>query len=348
MEGFNFFNILEKGDKELVHSAMLAYLIDNEEEFRNGFLKLPDTEYRNTILEKSLTYKNQVRSKNTRIRFDVFCESIDEKEVVVIENKFKSAPNTLQLQDYDKGLKKNYDINNISKILFCFDKRLALKAVEGTEWEVFDYVELLQELETGKYNGKSSDEKLFIEHYCSLLRWYIDKKEGFEKDASILFKSGLDNETRFWRRLFNTRLYLELINDEQFINCDYGLNPGSTSDPLLNIGPMQWKEIIGRELLFQLQGDDLKLYAHYDKKKEDIDKWKSFLNYVGEAFFTEYNDFEVKKLVNSMPGSMFICKIKVRSNVVGGVVTVDSVKKLISDFYKECSAFLNTYQEERK
>ncbi|MEK6512411.1 PD-(D/E)XK nuclease family protein [Myroides odoratimimus] len=348
MNGFNFFKILEKGDKELVHSAMLAYLIDNEEKFRTDFLKLPLTTYTTTVLEKSLSYKKQVRSKNKRIRFDVFCESTDGKNIVVIENKFKSAPDAIQLKEYNEGLKKNFSNTEIHKILFCFDKSLATKVVEEVEWKVFDYVDLLNELETGKYNGNSDAEKLFIEHYCTLLKEYIDHKVAFEKDASTLFKRGLDNDQRFWRRLFNAKLYLELVNDEQFTNCGYALNPGNVSDPLLNILPDHWKGIIGNELLFQVQGDDLKLYVHYENKNEDISKWKSFLTYVGERFVSEYKDFEVKKLVNTMPGSMFICKVKVKSNVVGGIVTVEAVKNLIKKFYKECNAFLTEYPEGHK
>ncbi|MGL4584896.1 MAG: PD-(D/E)XK nuclease family protein, partial [Flavobacterium sp.] len=264
MSGFNFFKILEKGDKELVHSAMLAYLIDNYDEFRKDFLRLPDLKYQYVELEKGFRYKKQKSSsKSYGIRFDVFIEEESEEEskhIVVIENKFKSAPEREQIKEYDEGLNKKYATNSINKILFCFDKSLASKVVEGTAWVVFDYVDLLNELKTGKYNGNSDAEKLFIEHYCALLKEYIDYKVAFEKDASTLFNSGLDNDQRFWRRLFNAKLYLELVNDEQFVDCGYALNPGNVSDPLLNILPNHWKGIIGDELLFQLQGDDLKLY----------------------------------------------------------------------------------------
>jgi hypothetical protein len=357
MQEFNFFKILEKGDKELVHSAMLAYLIDNEQHFRIGFLKLPDLNYTLTELEKSIGYKKQVRSKRKRIRFDVFCEDMAKKEVVVIENKFKSMPDKEQLKDYDEGLKKNYTAN-INKILFCFDKKLASKVVEETQWRVFDYIDLLKELETGKYYGNSIDKKLFIEHYCSLLKRYIDQKKADEKNANDLFKSYLNNEERFRRRLFNSRLYLELINNEHFINCGYAINPGNTSNPLLNIVPSKWVTAFGFKLLLpfygtevvlQLQGDDLKFYLHFEKDKKEIEKVNEFLGIAREYFYTtSYNDFQVKKNVKRIQRSMFICKIKVKSNVEGGIVTVDSVMKLITDFYKECDAFLNRYQEENK
>ncbi|WP_060873299.1 PD-(D/E)XK nuclease family protein [Myroides odoratus] len=353
MGEFNFFKILEKGDKELVHSAILAYLIDNEHQFRTDFLKLPALNYTPTKLEKSISYKKQIRSKAKRIRFDVFCESANEKEVVVIENKFKSAPDDKQLKEYDEGLKKNYTAN-INKILFCFDKKLASKVIEGTQWEVFDYVDLLKELETGKYNGNCVDKKLFIEHYCSLLRWYINQKKSDEKNANDLFKSDLDNDERFRRRLFNARLYLELINNEHFINCGYVVNPGNTSDPLLNIVPSKWLTAFGckfllpfygEEVVLQLQGGDLKFYLHFQKDKREVERVNEFLALVRTYFTTQYKDFEVKKNVKTIQKSMFICKIKVKSNVDEGVVTVDSIKKLIISFYKECEAFLNRYQE---
>lgn len=57
MENFNFFKILERGDKELVHSAMIAYLIDSNIRFRTEFLKMSNIEYKNSELEKSCNYK---------------------------------------------------------------------------------------------------------------------------------------------------------------------------------------------------------------------------------------------------------------------------------------------------
>lgn len=341
MENFNFFKILERGDKELVHSAMIAYLIDSNIRFRTEFLKMSNIEYKNSELEKSCNYKKQINSpKSTRFRCDVFIESVDESEIVVIENKFKSAPELKQLIGYNEGIKKKFLNKPCRKILFCFDKNLAQSVLGDIGWLVYDYEDLFKELSSENYSNNYNDEGLFIKHYCELLNDYITKKGEYELNANELFRSRLENETRFWRRLFNAKLYLLLKDDALFKNCEYSLNPGNTADPLLNIYPHSWKKIVGYELLLQFQGDDLKLYAHYDKKIEDIDKWKIFIDKLKLNYLNKFNDFEVKNLVNVIPGSMYVCKIKVKSNMENNIVTIEKAKNLIVQFYQDCNSYL--------
>lgn len=100
---------------------------------------------------------------------------------------------------------------------------------------VYDYEDLFKELSSENYSNNYNDEGLFIKHYCELLNDYITKKGKYELNANELFRSRLENETRFWRRLFNAKLYLLLKDDALFKNCEYSLNPGNTADPLLNI-----------------------------------------------------------------------------------------------------------------
>lgn len=93
-------------------------------------------------------------------------------------------------------------------------------------------------------------------------------------------------------------------------------------------------------MLLQFQGDDLKLYAHYDKKIEDIDKWKIFIDKLKLNYQNKFNDFEVKNLVNVIPGSMYVCKIKVKSNMENNIVTIEKAKNLIVQFYQDCNSYL--------
>ena len=146
MNNFNFFKVLEKDDKELIHSAFLAFLLDTDEDFRSSFLHISTdiNEFYPSELERSYQKK----------RIDIILESKDRKFTLVIENKFKSFPNREQLEEYDRILGKEIKSEQIRKVLFCFDKNIL---PFNTEWEKFDYKELLFYLNKDKKYSYSSD-----------------------------------------------------------------------------------------------------------------------------------------------------------------------------------------------
>ena len=161
---FNIFTTLEKDNKELIHSAFLKFLIEENDLFIKEFLKSESFINPKITLEKS--YKSTKKGKN--IRLDI--EIKNDNRLIVIENKFKSFPNENQLIEYDKVLKKQFSNFQTEKFLLCFDKNLFKK----TNWIVKDYSDLLIFLE--EYINKIShiEKKLFVTHYYLFLKDYRD------------------------------------------------------------------------------------------------------------------------------------------------------------------------------
>lgn len=93
MSHFNFFKVLEKDNKELIHSAFISYLLDNNKNFRKQFIHENIEDFDVSELEKSYSYKK------TKIRIDIELRSKDRKHIIFIENKFKSFPTNKQLKN---------------------------------------------------------------------------------------------------------------------------------------------------------------------------------------------------------------------------------------------------------
>lgn len=126
---FNIFHILSAGDKELVHSSMLKFLIEEYHLFRKEFLGDPFEDKELYIkLEHSEKGKveyqvnDELKTNNKYIRFDLVVQDKEGKWLFAIENKFKATPTVKQLQSYDNFFSKNKDKlhSNFEKLLIIF------------------------------------------------------------------------------------------------------------------------------------------------------------------------------------------------------------------------------------
>src|SRR5690554_1542709 len=135
---FNIFKILEKDDKELIHSSFLKFLITEDDKFSHKLLGLSIDNKTDIYLEKAHKYKLPKRKKSKQCRFDIEIRQND--EVIIIENKFKSFPLKTQLQEYNDGLSFIYSEYKHKKILLCFDKTLLNFECD---WNIIDYGDLL-------------------------------------------------------------------------------------------------------------------------------------------------------------------------------------------------------------
>jgi hypothetical protein len=130
---YNIFRIIESSDKELMHSSMVKFFIENNWNNLSECFRLnDDVKDLNINLEESHSYKVEDLSKkrlsvktkdnddtstpdfgfdqnkkNVRIRFDIVGRRKNDKTLAfVIENKFKAIPTINQLKIYDAAIER--------------------------------------------------------------------------------------------------------------------------------------------------------------------------------------------------------------------------------------------------
>lgn len=270
MKAFNFFTILSKDDKELIHSSFLRFLLKDEiiSEFvlKHLFSEFKSTLNRNSIsLEKVYSYSVPVENgkpKSKRIRLDIEAKSEDEHTILLIENKFKSFPNEYQLNTYDERFKVAYPNKIIVKYLLCFDKTIIPFGRE--DWHFISYKDVFEVMKLLLKNLELEPEKkIFIQHYVNFIEPYLNRYGEVKLNCGYLFFDGKKNENKFWIRHINAivRLKLEKYFMEKDISVHFNVNPGNTSVPLINISPLHWnKNAIAPDLCIQVQDHNLKYY----------------------------------------------------------------------------------------
>jgi hypothetical protein len=166
----NIFNILASADKELVHSAMLKFILDSDylaNDFLTNVIGISNLQFKgNTELEQS----DKNPQTNKKIRFDLLIRSSKDNKtpILLIENKFKATPTVEQLKLYDDYFESK-GIHDIHKVLFVFSKSQLSTNVSDychNRWKVVSYVAFVESKE-GNH---------------SLLSWLKDAKTHQELD----------------------------------------------------------------------------------------------------------------------------------------------------------------------
>lgn len=302
---FNFFTVLEKDNKELIHSSFMRFLLGEDSRFAEKFLGIEAFGPQKVIsLEKS--YLLDIRGKNRRCRLDI--EIVDGQRIIIIENKFKSFPDTAQLAHYDQVLDCQHPGKHQVKFLLCFDKNLF--AGHG-DWIVKDYSDLsiyLAEYLDGMDNG---DKKLFITHYYSFLKDYLQKYETYLKSSSCIFLNQSENENKFWLRLLYSHLKIRLDRyfAEKGMTVGIGFGNGNASIPLMDIVPEHWI-LNDQRLLLQVQNGELKFYG--------LTKDKVFLNEIIAFSRSVINNVEFKKMTSRKEYTAFIFKLNIHNPLQQG------------------------------
>jgi len=324
MTEFNFFKVLEKDNKELVHSAFIAYLIDSDKQFAKEFLNISDKDLELSRLETSYIENNRNKLKKLRIRIDIEVRSRDGATVTFIENKFKSFPTKRQLDDYNRVFKSHFDkVIKINKILFCFDKRIVNFP---TDWQIYDYADILSYLKKNYHLDGQDDKSIFIRHYFRFLEDYFTRYSKLDQTCHQLFHLGVTIEEKFWIRLLNSKIAMQF--EQEFCDREFYMviNPGNTAVPLLNIIPLDWKTKMGEETLIQFQGNDLKFYLHSDNKKAA----EKIILHAGPKRWNER--LELKTISKRQEKSCYIFKMKVVENL-RKEFTYTELYEIIKEFY---------------
>ncbi len=321
---FNIFKVLEKDNKELIHSAFIKFLINEFEEFQNDFLGNRLKEDSIINLEKGFSYKKSKKGKSKKGRFDI--EIITKESITIIENKFKSFPLSSQLEEYNTAISKLYPNLPVNKILLCFDKRLV---VANSGWEIFDYGDLIPLIE--KLNNKTNNEekKIFINHYLYFLKEYYETYKVINDDISYYLSNQKDKQNKFWVSLIYSNLAIRFENyfKSKSIEVNIVSNTGNTKTPIINIIPKHWN-IKGVELLIQIQDGIVKFYAHTGDK-EFLADIREFIKLKVKSDFGE-----IKKNDNRKSKTEYIARVNFTKDIRGDKpFSSDTLFKLILVFY---------------
>lgn len=342
---FNIFKILGKDDKELIHSAFIKFLLENDYGFREyfGINSLPIKKVR-LEMSYTLTKKKEGKTVKLRRRIDIEALGEDKRPVLVIENKFKSFPYEQQLNDYDEIYEKHYPEANPVKMLFCFDPSLI--SFES-DWEIKSYRELLEYLYNISNKEQDAEKQMFLRHYLEFLSNSFDIYDKYSQNFRNLLKHPNEADNKFWLRLMYSAVHTKLEKEFTKPGFRFLVNPGNTSVPLINIIPPHWT--FGNfEFLLQFQGNELKFYVHLlntnkELNKDEKDDQRRFLeeiirllqekliinvNYSGEG--------KLKKLGKMNFRSYYLYK----ENIISGFtssenITVECLVKRVLEFYNE-------------
>ena len=346
---FNIFQVLAKDDKELIHSEMVKFLLLENNLFWD-FLKskLPPQESLDFVrdkfgeIETEKSYSVEVSDSNNnkkyrkRMRVDVqsigaISEASD--SILLIENKFKSFPYLEQVNNYNDLCNENF--KHHFKFLLCFDSSLV---TFEHDWNVLGYKDLVGFLESNseKYNN-DYQQLVMIDHYIEFLKEYLEGYSVALENCKSVFTNMNLGKNKFWMKLIFSALHLKLYAyfKEKGVKVKFVVNPGSTSTPLINIIPEEWK-LDGNELLIQFQGSDLKLYSHSQDKefgKLWIGKAKLFNKF-------EEGNFKFKKFTKRKPNSYYICKCDIKDRLSGDNFKLRDLYEEIICFYKEIDLFI--------
>lgn len=297
---FNFFKVLDKDNKELVHSAFLKYLMQYDDTFYTKFLKV-DFTFSEPKLEKLYTLAKKVKG-----RFDIEVTSEDNSTLLVIENKFKSFPYENQVLLYDKIISEYHKEKTAIKLLICFDKRFA---GNYPGWLMRDYSDLLSFLKEYYPMDNRDDHSVFIRHYYNALSDYYQEYRRLQPDFRELLLNRCGEANNFWLRLFYSalKIRLESYMDDKGLEAVVYVNSGNTTVPLLDFIPKDWN-IKGNKLLIQLQGNDIKFYSHSTNQS-----FLSDLKRFSQDQFSHLS-YEYKKETKRQSNTQYILKAKLLSD----------------------------------
>jgi hypothetical protein len=269
MSRFNFFTILSKDDKELIHSSFLCFLLTDEltsEFVLSKLFPAFEAQLNRESVNTEKVYSYQVpgengKLKSKRIRLDIEAQSEDGQIILLIENKFKSFPHEEQLNLYDERFREYYPEKTIVKYLLCFDKTII--PFTRTDWQFISYQDVLEVVQSLVATiPLEPDKKTFIQHYIDFLKPFLVDYEQVKNNCGSLFFNGKLDINKFWIRHINAiaRMKLEKYFSDKGIPVHFNVNPGNTSVPLINISPFHWNRPDEPNLCIQVQDHNLKYY----------------------------------------------------------------------------------------
>ncbi len=261
----NIIKLLSKDDKEVIHSAIISFLLNESKFFREKILGVGFEDIEIPKEEVSYPFRPDEGSRR-RIRFDILVTDKAGERICIIENKFKSLPTRIQFRGYSRFAEQKFKGKDVSKVLISFLS--PAKGVLPADWRSITYAQIhdwIQEFMERKPE-LSQNKRFLVEQYQELLQ---EKLTAYQEAKTTriyeIFSNPGDNkgENRFWLTLFLSEILSEMEEYQEYFSGFY-LGGGSSNIPLLNLHPRKsWKDYEAEsEFLIQLQGGTIKLYCH--------------------------------------------------------------------------------------
>jgi len=196
----NFFEITKTTNKELIHSNILAWLFNSNENHN-----LKDSVVRAFIqkvvklnLDKNIMLNNfdvfmldfdSFTVKREWKNIDIFMISEEHKTTISIENKIYAVEREDQTLDYRKKVESLYP-NNDYKNLYIYLTREGEKASDEEYWLIADYPIIIEAINQAinKNINISSTVKVILENYVSSLRRNILMDNELVKICGEIYK----------------------------------------------------------------------------------------------------------------------------------------------------------------
>jgi hypothetical protein len=201
----NFLFQLSLGSKELFHSNLLAWLLDqkNEKDERELFLYFVNKFGGADFTEVKYEQISEIEIAREKGNIDLMLkwEQNNICYFIIIENKMKSLPSIIQLQQYDKKItaiektkKSNTIVHKMANKLLLTPYPIGFKFIseDKTKWVNITYENDIQSFleyaKTLKYKINSTDTSIVISTYIQFIQQLTDLLKELELDSIEAFK----------------------------------------------------------------------------------------------------------------------------------------------------------------
>ncbi|WP_421918870.1 PD-(D/E)XK nuclease family protein [Marinifilum sp.] len=325
---FNIFDILFKDNKELSHSAVIKFLLEEDDFFYTHFLNTTKPQNPEIHLEYKLSKYN---------RADILITGED--KIIIIENKFKCLPNANQLNEYSKELfdlpQKKENEKVIEKYLLYFHDSIDFHIpIDWKQITYFNLVEILNQYADN--NIINPDKRIFLKHYLESLTHYTENYLRIKnRDNLDDFFNITDNDSNFWLNIIFHEIN-SIISKKR--NYPTWVGSGSTYIPLINIHYPAWTydNCNNVEYVIQLNGKKLKYYAHLNRIEDNEAKMiivQNEIQRLNQNGFDSKPCGEFKKITQRKVKTCFIYQENILERIKSEnkIVNIDSLIWAIED-----------------
>lgn len=151
------------GSKELFHSNIWAYLIEQDSRFLEVFFpKKYDSVTQEIIKDK------ETGEKARREKYNMDLLIVTNKKVFVIENKIKALPHKDQLQKYQKKLDEHFQTEERCLLLTGIKKDKP-SIIDESEWDYLNYDKIAAGIREKLKGCEDKNYYVFANEYCDMI-----------------------------------------------------------------------------------------------------------------------------------------------------------------------------------
>lgn len=218
-------DILRKGNQELFHSSLIAWLLDpaGEHGYGRGLLEAfadvvaeQGHSQLRTALQSASSIKVETETSSGKSRYDIVLQ-IENTDVghtkVVIENKTKSLGDKGQFEQYAKHQRDNLLLVALGLCDISFSEEVKAKYPLVTYRDVLDILRIPE---------RPSDFRVLVDHY----RRFLGRELGVLSEIEQWYRMGEPNHASSILKYFNcneNESYTK--NDKRFLNLGLETNP---------------------------------------------------------------------------------------------------------------------------